>query len=824
MQQTIKYKGITRIPSDHDSFNGEMEEMYNLINTNGELKPVVDPDTIGTLSGRFIFVHKNAGYEHFITIDGIYIKAYNYASGTITSIGNITSIYGETLRKIESVGNTLIVITDKEIKYVLWKDNQYKYIGNIIPFPIINFGFTITRLSGYNVTLQLDEYEEYITYLRRVTGYYGGRSSIPRAPSSEIKTNFENVVLGKINSILDDIIESKFFIFPFFIRYALRLYDGSLINHSMPLLMLPTKFVPFEAGINDTGNNVMIYFPNVYNLTYSNAAIDFSQFKDIVQSVDVFISEPIYTYLYDGEINGTIENPFDTIHDPDLLFGGIYKANDLILEEISSVGNFYKLLSIPIGDLNTAVSSKIINDNYVNIVNNERMMDDYLSMDKITAENSYVYNNKLHLSGIERRMFTGFKIGETRCYYYGAQDEAQISIGNQSFLFYPGKCNKVLLSRYTRSGYIENILDLKKHPRLNGYYYIDPNLNPIESSGTATSQSILEATINSNKTVIEESDKLYVSAHQNPFYFPVEQRITLPVGRIIAMSSNTEAISQGQFGQFPLYVFTDDGIWALEMNSEGKYMIRQPVSREVCVNPNILQMDNAVAFISKKGITILSGAETECISDIIKDNNTRSSKLDINSFIVATQSDELQQVYQTDDIGVFLEGCNMAYEYLNGIGRLYAINSNYKYAYVFDILSRTWSKVKADYISQVNNYPDCYVQSPDGTIKNLSTIGSDTSPIKTFFITRAIKYEDVLFSLTHIAHRGIFKSVLNTVIYASRDGINYTPIYSDKKNIMKISGSPFRYYKIAVIASLDPKDTVSGVDISFEPRYMNRLR
>lgn len=822
MQQTIKYKGITRIPSDHDSFNGEMEEMYNLINTNGELKPVVDPDTIGTLSGRFIFVHKNAGYEHFITIDGIYIKAYNYASETITSIGNITSIYGETLRKIESVGNTLIVITDKEIKYVLWKDNQYKYLGNQIPFPAIKFR-PVSAVRVYNEK----DVSQYQPYLKVLNGYYTSQP-LDNNMVNDCKTE----IAAYFNANINELHSGGHITYPIFIRYAVRLYDGSLINHSMPILIMTSLiYNALIAAYSDYKKIRMSVLASGIEMSYT--AQDLSQWEDIIQSIDIFMSEPIYTsgdeiMKWEGEVDFSLSRPLQQ-YSPDAYYSmGKLLTKEELINKIINVGNFYFVQSLSLSDINQAKTEYLNTTEIGTLVNKERMTDDYLSHDKITAENSYVYNNKLHLSGIHRTMFSGFRLTNDDCYYFGAQEKASTYI-NQSivsfmFLFYPGKCNKLLLSRHTESGYIENILDLKKHPRLNGYYYIDPNLNPIGNSGSPTSQSILEATINSNKTVIEESDKLYVSAHQNPFYFPVEQRITLPVGRIIAMSSNTEAISQGQFGQFPLYVFTDDGIWALEMNSEGKYMIRQPVSREVCVNPNILQMDNAVAFISKKGITILSGAETECISNIIKDNNTRSSKLDINSFIVATQSDELQQVYQTDDIGVFLEGCNMAYEYLNGIGRLYAINSNYKYAYVFDILSRTWSKVKADYISQVNNYPDCYVQSPDGTIKNLSTIGSDTSPIKTFFITRAIKYEDVLFSLTHIAHRGIFKSVLNTVIYASRDGINYTPIYSDKKNIMKISGSPFRYYKIAVIASLDPKDTVSGVDISFEPRYMNRLR
>ena len=75
MIKQIKYKGISRTPSDHDSWDGELEEMINVHNKNGELRPLVTPDTIGSIDGDFIFVHKNRGYEHFIAIKANVILA-----------------------------------------------------------------------------------------------------------------------------------------------------------------------------------------------------------------------------------------------------------------------------------------------------------------------------------------------------------------------------------------------------------------------------------------------------------------------------------------------------------------------------------------------------------------------------------------------------------------------------------------------------------------------------------------------------------------------------------------------------------------------------
>jgi hypothetical protein len=838
MEKSINYKGITRIPSDNGSFDGEMEELYNLVNHNGELRPVVPPTSIGSVSGELLFVHKNSGYEHFITLDSSIVKAYDYR-GQITEIGNITNITGETLIKCEAVGNMLIILTDREIKYALWKDTKYLYLGKEIPFPVVNFthkpadsysnGKTIEKTFSESSNSLREDALRIIVF----TGY-DTSSGLSKEPSEEIASpDFENTIKGKINSFLAKASEDGLFVFPFFVRYALRMYDGSLTKHSMPILILPTKFEAFQVGATiKSADNVPIgyNFEGVSRLAYSHQAINLDNYRDIIQSVDIFISEPIYTYLYNGHINGISRT--DDVADPKprFVFGGITKAKEDTLAEISSVSNFYYVHSIPVGDLKTQTTDKEVKVENINtLVNRERMTDDYLSHDLITAKNAFTYNNKLHLSGITRTSFRGFKLDGNKCYYDNGAG-AEIGIGSTPYIFYPGKAKELLL---VGTQFISDIpyfkimiLELREHKFLNGFYYLDPNLENITNDATP---SLLSYT-GGAAIKTEEPDKIYVSAHQNPLHFPPESRITLPVSSVIAMASNTQAISQGQFGQFPLFVFTGDGIWALEINQEGKYIARQPVSREVALNGNILQMDNALAFITAKGITVLSGSQTECISDIIKDNDILTSKVNITPFVNAILADdyegkiELQNTYLTDPIEYFLEGASLAYEYINGHGRLYAINEQYQYAYVFDILSKTWSKVMSEYKRAVNNYPDTYAQSTDGSIKALSFLSRSRDPILSMFVTRPIKLENILFSIRFLKHRGITVSEPNTIIYASRNGIDYQPIKSGSRKLLSITGSPYRYFKIVVIARLHPTDVLSGIDISLEPRYTNRLR
>ena len=135
-------------------------------------------------------------------------------------------------------------------------------------------------------------------------------------------------------------------------------------------------------------------------------------YEDIIEGIDIFMSDYIYTYNYDETINGFVPNPDPMTIGLDVLFGGIFKSNDDILSDITSTSNFYKVKSLSMKDLKTDGISNILDvENIESLVNQEPMTDDFLSHDKVTARNAFAYNNKLHLSGIKRTKFKGFAYG-----------------------------------------------------------------------------------------------------------------------------------------------------------------------------------------------------------------------------------------------------------------------------------------------------------------------------------------------------------------------------------------------------------------------------
>lgn len=882
----IRYKGITRLPSDHDAFDGELEDVVNMSITGGELRPVLPPELIGTIPGQFIFVHKNQGFEHFLSLDGNTVKAYKLVDGAFTLIGKVASILASVYSSICAVGNTVIITGTTGVIYSLWKQstNAYVDLGSDIPFPVINFGLAPYTIPGtlWNKSFYINASDtgqlNYLNYLKTTEGTYlktdavsidnsisdvsdkfveqlrewlgwrlgdEGASVMGSAFEGAIKEAqgvITNKIMGIINAHISDQTENQRHIFPFLVRYALRLFDGSLVKHSPPFLMTPTRFIPFKVGPTtlaqatadgiEANKEISILLYNPSKLTYSHSISALSSYSDIVRSIDIFITPPIYTFAQDGILNGWVS---DQDNPSTYLFGGMYKSRDAIRKSIAEASNFFLVHSIPVSEMSQAKNQAEVPMEKLNTLTSQMPMeDDYLSHDKIMATGSHAYNHKLHLFGIKSRPFGGFKYTNGSQVYeisdYGrvGSNEA-LYVGQQAYMFYPNARAKEVVSFTSdvANGANEIRIPLTEHKYLNGAFYLSPDLFP-------PSLGSVDDNFQTNFHVESRSGTIYISAHQNPFVFPVSSRITLPVGEVLAVSSNTEAISQGQFGQFPLYAFTDDGIWALEINNEGKYMARQPVSRDVVINPNIMQMDKALAFVTGKGLTLLSGVDTETISEIIRENNIRSSKISITGVISALEDAEMLSVdigtdlmgaYASVPFETFSAGADLAYDYITGGGRILVINPLYDYMYVFDLATSTWSKVLGSYKRIVNNYPDSYVQDGDGKVYNLAHI-PDAASTKTtcMIITRPISYEDYNFVIRSLAHRGIFKSALNVVIYASRNGVDYAPIMHRREKLIRMNGSGFRYYKLLVIADLDPNETLSGIEVDFMLKYPNRMR
>ena len=406
-----------------------------------------------------------------------------------------------------------------------------------------------------------------------------------------------------------------------------------------------------------------------------------------------------------------------------------------------------------------------------------------------------------------------------------------------SWLFYPNaNAYKVII--YQNETRIFSC-DLKAHDLLNGAYAWlgfaserpNPSLSPIPVPSATPANDIL----------IDASNKIYTSEVNNPFYFPLLGINAVGGGKVMAISSANKALSQGQFGQFPLYAFTDEGVWSLEVSSDGLYSARQPITRDVCINPDsITQLDNSVLFATDRGIMLITGSETACITDGIFDE----TPFDVTALPGVTQLHTLightaDACLPTKPLLAFLSGCQIIYDYVHQ--RIFVFNPEtengepiYTYAYVYSLESKKWGMIHSLLTSRLNSYPDALAMAAGETVtgtkinKLVSFSNVGEAECKGLFITRPLKLDasDIQKAVSEIIQRGHFeKGDVTTVLYGSRDLYNWQLIWSSQDHYLRgFRGTSYKYFRIAGTATLTEDESIFGASINYEPRFTNRLR
>lgn len=911
MIQEIKYSGLTSIPADNVSKDGDTSLLLNIASEDGALKPVLPPKSIMALGAeqRVVYIHNTYLQKRYI-IHHTDINKISWTENGETFV-DIQSIGDKELHQVLAIGNTLIVFTTKGMCYFLWKNDQqsYSYLGEEIPELPISFGLQGEMIRGDEFNVRFQEVRHDIKYKSDGSGTYISWHEF----SEEDKKTVSEQVLAKVNKFINDNSTNKGkFIYPFFVRYAFRLYDGSLVKHSAPILMIcstscaPMVFYRSVFGDNKNDTATVRVVGLVHTLDYAvcrQSELDkLKEWGDIVKSVDVFISQPIYTYDQNGlcdrlynydeysdklwgysvckHINQSkelalskyplryqakdINYLYQATFDPTRLnfrHGGILglprKSSDVVKEDIRNCSQFYFLEAIKLEHLSIERTLLSVKEDYLkSLVAREVMTDDYDSHDKIIPRYAFPYNGRINIANIKKRLFDGFDAGSMFCYTDGyvmhSSDESSIRIFDSKisvttyiyikqdgkdivvqgptgvlgmktkhlFMYYPNpNAYKAVVEDFIYASGTFYEVPLERHAFLNGAFFFG-GWDDLSENAPADNRIL----ISSDKT-IEMPNKIYTSEINNPFYFPLSGINSVGTGHIVGISSAVKALSEGQFGQFPLYAFTTDGVWALEVSNTGTYTARQPVSRDVCDNPkSITQIDNAVLFSTDRGIILLQGSQTTCISDVLSGNNTTPISVLPKMDLLLNSAGFQQSNVEIVPFMTFLSSCQMVYDYKHQ--RIIVYNSKYNYAYIFSMKSKQWGMMQSDIVDNVNSYPDAIATSKSGKLVNFSDKGDGV--YKNIIVSRPIKIgdENIYKTIDTIIQRGFFREGnVKSVLYASNDTFNWILVWSSQNRYLRgFKGTPYKYYRIALVSELSDDEAITGCTIQFTTKITNRPR
>lgn len=518
---------------------------------------------------------------------------------------------------------------------------------------------------------------------------------------------------------------------------------------------------------------------------------------------------------------------------------------------------FYKVAELDIeqllnGDAET-VRFKLLNltiDNLAKINTQQQLLEDNLPLRHLFPSSLYAYNSRLNLAGVRIAPATPFDLHESTS-FAGAAKNAEviikvwtringckcvavsendarhvfydISAQFPRFLYYPDASAYKMEIHFPALNQ-KYILDLKEHDFLDGAYYLCNNFTsalPPENASPETEECVTSVSVDS---------RIYTSEVNNPFLFRSQGAVQVGFGRVLATATAAKALSQGQFGQFPLYAFTDAGVWAMEVAPDGSYSTRQPITRDVCTNPaGITQIDSAVLFPTDRGIMLLSGSDCRCISDTINtDRPFNALSLphmdELHSRLSAGYASD--SCLPTLPFLQFLRDCRMIYDYVHR--RIIVYNTTVTYAYVYSLKSQCWGMMHSNIADNINSYPNALAITADGSLVDFAIDPVASGRERQMLVSRPLKLDaaDVLKTIDAVIHRGYFrKGHVQSVLYGSRDLVNWHLIWSSKDQYMRgFRGTPYKYFRIALLCSLSEDESIYGATMQYETRKTNQPR
>ena len=876
MIKEIIYSGLSANGSPYSSPDGSLSLAFNCVNEDGTLNPVFEPKVLMSLQQNqsCLYVHTVDSIRHFIILGIAQGTEHDAELFFVVEGDEGLSYFKGTPRfkevhSISSIGNVLTVLSDIGISYFIWTGSGYDYIGEHMPE--LDLSFSLNYQTNYYSDIFSVEPED-------------GISQIETAANPGYAEQWQMVrtaMHAAANSLIAKISKEHYFTFPFFIRYAYRLFDGSVTMQSAPILLVPSfDCISLDMGWVDrvTGNRPFYAkaakvkaSAGVYSIACKiiSAVSRLKVWKNIISSIDFFISPQFYTYDSNADISV-----------PDAISGRLPRRN--VAPDIVGSSNFYLIKSISIDELLSTYGSQSsfeINPDFSvnndNIVVRETLPDDYNSHNSILPRLQHVYNSRLNVANIKERFYHGYSpasiysaIALTKnveatynvCiksnqgeWTITAPQSQSIQVDkyyNILWFYYPNIRAKYVVFHIKECNDSGDIVFeeyqkyyLKPHTLLNGsYFFLYDNTaestkvlrpSPTEISRSVDG-SVSEATdepVVSDVDYLFQPNSIFTSEVNNPFAFPLLGINSIGSGEIIGITSATKALSQGQFGQFPLYAFCTDGVWALEPATDGTFTTKQAVSRDVCTNyASITQLDSSVTFASARGIMHLQGSQCTCISDILgTERSFFAYDLGEDSFDVLLRKAGFDLTSDEINIMPFPEyaaNCQMVFDYIHQ--RIIIFNPSAFYCYVFSLKSNLWGMYfTGGFIikHRINSYTDALAMKGNDVV-DFSQSETDTQQILVVSNPINLDSPDFLKTIRTIAQRGFFKkNNVQQILYGSRDLIHWHAISSSTNEFLRgWRGTPYKYFRIAFTANLKRGESVSGCQILFEQRYTNRIR
>lgn len=834
----IQFKGITRNTDDGICADGECMELINARVNNSSIEPIGNPILLKQTANKYTSIYHHTIAKRYIGVTEsgqMYEMPEDLSSETIMT----DSVKA---KSIEFIGNTVSIVTDEGLRYMIFRNGNYIYLGGLPDVPQMQIGKEVKEIS-----VEIENISEYDDETR-----YG---------------NFLKV-LSEANS-------SGYYCYSAAFCAAFRLFDGSYTKSTeiqIVYLDYDDKVVltntDTQEEIELAGGYTQRFFAQTdwrgklahilcFKPSFVFENYDLSLWSDIILGIEIFSTDNFRSFLQTTDV-GPYMSKFETD----------FKSP---VQRASNISIMYNIATLGFGETSKSVDINVSVDNLATL---PAMVDSFGTHHNIIPSSLYSYNSRLHLSGIKRNLSRGVRVSNTtkeyqfviHTYIHGSEGDEiveNLEIGKyiRPFVMYPdSRAYKMII--YKTEIYkptVGIVLELKKSDYFNFSYYCKEYEYGRGSVNKKTGFfDIIDVSDFSEMQMEETTDGIdydrnnvmYVSNLNNPFFFPENQvyQFNTP---IVGLQANVIAMSQGQFGQFPLYVFTRDGVYAMSVGTGNVvYATQTPVTRDVCNNPDsICGLDTMVAFSTDRGLMVIDGASTQLISEKIYGflpSCTISSPIIEKILGVASLEDDISSVVFPD----YLEEAKVGYNY--EAKEIVVANHNFSYSYVYSLKTGEWHKISQQIENFVNSYPYTWAMTGNqildlnNTHRSVSKIALVTRPIKMGTLThkrilQAALRGIVKRSLSDLYLRGepvmfrgdsvdIFSDV-GMYILASNDAEHFE-LVAKKERMVDIrdlvtkmnKSKPYKYFMVCLVGGVRTDVSINYIEMIVDESFTNRLR
>lgn len=657
-----------------------------------------------------------------------------------------------------------------------------------------------------------------------------------------------------------------------------------------------TKDIDYNGGL------CLLYYPANVKLTYRNLTPQAwsalrNDWSDIVKGIDVFITAPIANWDQSQLIKQMIpvEYSFTRMYFTGTLVNGTYSRERTIVpnirssrdinpaevffklpeyqdrdfeEMLTSSSAFFLLHSFSIEDdsLATDFTKVPYRDSILPSITTQRqMVDDYKSHNIISANSIFTYNHRLHLADVKEVLFKGFRPDIQYPYAKTSTSEPDI-INAYVLLTTEDGVKSVKLEKdnswnripyhipvylfYPDTRAVGISLEFKNSTGDNVVYY---NLPLKECSGLngAAWYGVISAISEENKIkysapladTVHMPNKLYISPIDNPFSFEPSDIMTVGTGRILGMAVSTRAISQGQYGTFPLTVFCSDGIWTFSVNAEGKYLQPSYLSSAITNNPAMLtQLDQSVIFPTKQAVNMLYGGDIRQISAPVNGltfNTSGYPKLIEYLVKASTDYDPARDFLHPWHIMMYQDGHNPVEDITSSRCIYDAVNERLIFtkmvaeqydqrvltmAYVYSLATDSWSTLPMPQVTNVvNAAPHPYLTLADGTTACLDQrMDADSSSTNRYgvIVTRALKFEGVHKCIQAFDHSHSMKKPPVMFVFGSNNLRQWHYVCrTNQQRSAYMPGATWRYFRMCLLLDMTAAERFYVTHLDIVEKY-----